>query len=482
MSQSLPKSNSHRPATRAGSVRSLGSVWRYLLVAALAALVVAGCGGVTAPDGEAAADDSAQVATIPQPTATPAPDAEAGTDAGPTVAPPEIAAPGPVATLSPMDRNMMYEAAPPMEIDPAKYYYATLKTNRGDIVVQLFADRAPNTVNNFVYLARQGFYDNTTFHRVIEGFMAQAGDPTGTGAGGPGYEFEDEFFPGLVFDQSGLLAMANRGPGTNGSQFFLTFGPTEWLNNMHTIFGKIIEGEDVLSQITRRDPESNPDAAADILYTVLIEETDASILPTPTPAPPTPTPTMTPTPYAPTTDEARPLAEVPVAERAGYFNTAPEMEIDPAQSYTASIVTSQGTMTATLFAAEAPLAVNNFVVLANLGFYDGMPISQVQPGDALVTGSPDNNPPSDVGYRLTAELGQVTTIDIGSITYIPMEQLPDGSIVSSGSLLLVALAAPPAEVAAQWPFFAQIVEGVEVLANLTTSDSIESITITSGAD
>jgi hypothetical protein len=119
--------------------------------------------------------------------------------------------------------------------------------------------------------------------------------------------------------------------------------------------------------------------------------------------------------------------------------------------------------------------------LANLGFYDGMPISQVQPGEALVTGSPDNNPPSDVGYRLAAELGQVLTIDMGAITYIPLEQLPDGTIISSGSLLLIALSQPPEGVAAQWPFFAQIVEGVEVLAALTTSDTLETITITESA-
>ncbi len=149
----------------------------------------------------------------------------------------------------------MYDAPPEMMIDPDAYYYATLRTEKGDIKVQLFADRAPNTVNNFVFLAREGFYDNTTFHRVIDGFMAQAGDPAATGAGGPGYLFEDEFFPGLEFDQSGLLAMANRGPGTNGSQFFITFSPTEWLNGGHTIFGKVIEGEDVLADITRIDPQ-----------------------------------------------------------------------------------------------------------------------------------------------------------------------------------------------------------------------------------
>lgn len=461
----------------------LNRIVRTALLMALAALMITACGGKTVPAAESGSE-SAQ-ATVASPlgeaTATPESPAAAASDAGPTVAPPEIAEPGPVATLQPIDRNMMYETAPEMEIDPAKYYYATLKTNRGDIKVQLFADRAPKTVNNFVYLARQGFYDNTLFHRVLDGFMAQTGDPTGTGAGGPGYEFEDEIYPGLAFDQSGLLAMANRGPGTNGSQFFITFGPTDWLNGMHTIFGKVIEGEEVLSKITRRDPQTDPTGPADLIYTIVIEESDTSILPTPTPSPPTPTPTMTPTPFAPAaaTDDTRPLAQVSPAERANYFNTAPEMVIDPTQPYTATIITTQGVMTATLFTVQAPIAVNNFVVLSNLGFFDGMPISQVQPGDSLVTGSPDNSPPSDVGYRLAAELGRLPTTDIGAITYIPVEQLEDGTILSSGSLLLVALVQPPDQATAQFPFFAQIVEGLDILPTLTTSDTIDSITIDS---
>ena len=123
--------------------------------------------------------------------------------------------------------------------------------------------------------------------------MAQAGDPTGTGAGGPGYQFEDEINEGLVFDRPNLLAMANAGPGTNGSQFFITFAPVDWLNGKHTIFGEVIEGTDVLPKLTRRDPSQNPDFLGDELISVTIEESDTSTLPTPLP------PTPTPTPYAP---------------------------------------------------------------------------------------------------------------------------------------------------------------------------------------
>jgi peptidylprolyl isomerase len=460
--------------------------------------LLAACSGSEAPAVEEAATPAAAVAATEEPPAesdgeaaveaataeaTPAP-ADDAVEEAPLVPPPDLAERGPVATIAPADRNMMYDTEPPMEIDPAQYYYATLLTEKGEIKVQLFADRAPKTVNNFVYLARQGYYDNTTFHRVLDGFMAQAGDPTGTGSGGPGYEFEDEIYPGLVFDQLGLLAMANRGPGTNGSQFFITFGPAEWLNGNHTIFGKVIEGEEILSQLTRRDPDAGPTEPGDEVYTILIEETDSSVLPTPTPSPPTPTPTATPTPFAPTSADAvgQSLAEMPAAERVNHFNTAPEMVIDTALQYTATITTSKGPLVVTLYDDAAPVAVNNFVVLAELGFYDQTPISQVQPNDSIVIGSPNNSPPADAGYRFPAELGALENADIGAISYIPMEQTADGSILSSSSLLLLALVQPPPQVTAQYPFFAQVVEGVDLLPQLTTSDTIESITITSDGE
>jgi cyclophilin family peptidyl-prolyl cis-trans isomerase len=151
---------------------------------------------------------------------------------------------------------MADQLAPPSgALDTGKSYTARFKTAKGDIVVELFADRAPRTVENFVNLARAGFYDGTTFHRVISGFMAQGGDPTGTGTGGPGYQFGDEFHPSLRHDGAGVLSMANAGPGTNGSQFFLTYGPTPHLDNKHSVFGKVTEGMDVLNSIRERDPQ-----------------------------------------------------------------------------------------------------------------------------------------------------------------------------------------------------------------------------------
>jgi cyclophilin family peptidyl-prolyl cis-trans isomerase len=162
-------------------------------------------------------------------------------------------------------------APPSGALDTSKAYAARFKTEKGDIVVELFADRAPRTVENFVNLARAGFYDGTTFHRVIGGFMAQGGDPTGTGTGGPGYEFDDEFHPSLRHDAAGILSMANAGPGTNGSQFFLTYGPTPHLDNKHSVFGRVTSGLDVLTSLRERDPQRDPQPG-DRIETIEITE------------------------------------------------------------------------------------------------------------------------------------------------------------------------------------------------------------------
>lgn len=165
-----------------------------------------------------------------------------------------------------------YESAPPMMIDTGKEYFATVKMeNRGEFVIQLYPDKAPITVNSFVFLANQGYFDGVTFHRVLDGFMAQTGDPTGTGRGGPGYLFENEDSD-LRFDKEGVVAMANAGRDTNGSQFFITFAPAEFLNGDYTIFGQVIEGMDVVNGITRRDPLENPSFNGDVIESITIAE------------------------------------------------------------------------------------------------------------------------------------------------------------------------------------------------------------------
>jgi len=168
--------------------------------------------------------------------------------------------------------SLTYDAYPPMTIDTSKEYLATVKMAKGgEFTIQLFPDKAPKTVNSFVFLARQGYFGGLTFHRVLEGFMAQGGDPTGTGTGGPGYQFENENSD-LTFDKPGVVAMANAGPDTNGSQFFITFGPTPQLNGGYTIFGQVIEGMDVVNAITLRNPEENPSFPGDAMESVTITE------------------------------------------------------------------------------------------------------------------------------------------------------------------------------------------------------------------
>jgi len=158
-----------------------------------------------------------------------------------------------------------WSTPPAMEIDLQKLYRVTFTTDRGVIVVELYPQYAPKTVNNFVFLTRQGFYDGVTFHRVIGDFMIQGGDPTGTGRGGPGYRFEDEFKGNPLKHETGVISMANAGPGTNGSQFFITHSPQPHLNGRHTVFGKVVEGQSVVNAIRQGDK----------MITVAVEETDA---------------------------------------------------------------------------------------------------------------------------------------------------------------------------------------------------------------
>jgi len=174
--------------------------------------------------------------------------------------------------IPPLVATKQYAYAPPMLIDTSKQYFATVRMAKGgEFVIQLYADKAPITVNSFVFLARQGYFDGVIFHRVLEGFMAQGGDPTGTGMGGPGYEFVNEDSD-LTFDKAGVVAMANAGRDTNGSQFFITFDPVERLNGGYTIFGQVISGMEVVNGITRRDPSQNPTFPGDAIESITITE------------------------------------------------------------------------------------------------------------------------------------------------------------------------------------------------------------------
>lgn len=165
-----------------------------------------------------------------------------------------------------------WSVPPEMSLDLKKKYSAILHTEKGDITIDLHADKVPGTVNNFVFLARQGFYDNTIFHRVIANFMVQGGDPTGTGTGGPGYRFNDEFDRSLRHDKAGVLSMANAGANTNGSQFFITHVPTPWLDGKHSVFGQVSQGLDVLMAIPPRDPNQTNSPAVHLISVTIIEQ------------------------------------------------------------------------------------------------------------------------------------------------------------------------------------------------------------------
>lgn len=170
-------------------------------------------------------------------------------------------------------QSWTYDAPPPMIIDPEKRYTATITTPRGEIVIRLLPEIAPQTVNNFVFLAREDFYDGLTWHRVIEGFMAQGGDPAGDGTGGPGYTIPDEFTSEILFDRPGLVAMARpNAPDSAGSQFFITTAPAEWLNGQYTIFGEVIEGQAIVDAIPLRDPATATDPGEEIIDITITEE------------------------------------------------------------------------------------------------------------------------------------------------------------------------------------------------------------------
>jgi peptidylprolyl isomerase len=169
-------------------------------------------------------------------------------------------------------KTLQWSAAPAMQIDASKSYVATLHTVKGDIVIELLPQAAPITVNNFVFLARQHYYDGVTFHRVLPGFVAQGGDPTGSGSGGPGYFIPNETSD-LTFDGPGVVAMANSGKDRNGSQFFITYAAQPALNGGYTIFGRVTSGMDVAQSLTPRNPQQDPNAPpGDKINSVTIEE------------------------------------------------------------------------------------------------------------------------------------------------------------------------------------------------------------------
>jgi len=300
-----------------------------------------------------------------------------------------------------------WDAPPEMKIDPAKFYLATIETKVGDINIELMPAEAPVTVNNFIFLAREKFYDGSSFHRVEKEVMAIGGKPLDGLYDGPGYTIPDEITEEMRFDEGGYVAMVKTDePDTAGSQFFITLGQTPWLNSIYTIFGKVVEGMDVVKNLKLVDPRIDTHKGTGIL-SVKISEPKESLLPEKKPF----------VPKAPELVDGRPLADLPIPEREYIYNTPPKMVIDPAKSYIARFNTTKGTIDVRLRPDINPVSVNNFVVLAKLGYWDNFPFTTVVRWRYAISGSPRAKPRSDIGYYIPWEDSPALPLHIGSLGY-----------------------------------------------------------------
>jgi peptidyl-prolyl cis-trans isomerase B (cyclophilin B) len=350
-----------------------------------------------------------------------------------------------------------------MSIEPGKIYVASIVTSKGNIVAELYTD-TPESVNNFVTLAQNGFYDGLTFHRVEPGFVIQGGDPKGDGSGNPGYTIPAEI---NHLHSKGALAWARTSDEVNperrssGSQFYITLDETAFLDGAYTVFGQVIEGIDVAEKI----------AVGDKIERIDISEAEVSRMPPPTP---------TPEPKAPVAEEGRPLAELPAEQRDNLYNTAPVTTLDPDKSYQATIKTSKGEVVIDLDAENYPATVGNFVLLSDLGFYDGLPIAYLEQGSYAVFGSPKSQPDSDIGYTLNLEgpasTGSATEVITGTVSMYPVAGSVAGEVKASGSQFLVWFV-QPVESGTPLVTFGTVSNGMDVLKELKAEDVVESITI-----
>lgn len=433
-----------------------------LALALVALLSLAACAPVTTPPVATSAPTEAATpialpATIEVVAVTP--------DARPTVPAPAVDGSRPLAALSPAERVERFSGPAAPYITSGSIYIATIVTDKGNIIAELYPD-VPESANNFVTLALNGFYDGLTFHRVEPGFVIQGGDPAGDGSGGPGYTIPAEI---NHTHPRGALAWARTGDQVNperrssGSQFYITTGDASFLDGAYTVFGFVIEGMDVVDQI----------AVGDVISRVDITTGTVSRLPTPAP---TPTPTPTPIPNPPVAQTGRPLAALPLEEREGIYNVPPEMTLDLTKTYQATIETDKGEIVIDLDAKTAPQTVNNFVLLANLGYYDGMPVAHTEAGTYMVTGSPASQPASDVGYPLQLEpLANASQIVTGTVSMYPV---PDaaGEVVASGSQFFISFMSMEGNTT-PLNIFGSVSSGLDVAEQLAIGDIIKRITI-----
>lgn len=390
--------------------------------------------------------------------------------AGPVPAP--VEGQRPLAAIPPGARADRFSGPAAKYIEDNTIYVATLVTDKGNIVAELYPD-APQGVNNFVTLALNGFYDGLKFHRVEPGFVIQGGDPLGTGMGGPGYTIPAEINHA---HPRGALAWARTGDDMNperassGSQFYITLAETPFLDGAYSVFGYVIEGMEVVDKI----------AVGDNIQRIDITTATTTKIPTPGPTntPTTvPTPTVTPTPFAPAVEEGRPLATVEVAKRDRYFNQPPAMTVDKTKKYEATIETDKGKIVMELDTSVSPATVNNFVTLADLGYYDGMPVAHVQEDTYIVFGSPKSEPDSDVGYTLPIEPDvEASKVITGTAAMYPVGD-EHGNPVASGSQFFIAFTAVP-EGSVPLNVLGKVTDGMDVALKLAIGDIVKTITIT----
>jgi len=404
-----------------------------------------------------AASQATVAPTLAASQATPAP------NSGPSVPVPPADGSRPLAQLPPAERADRFSGPAPMSVEPDKTYVATIVTSKGNIVAELYPD-TPESVNNFVTLAQNGFYDGLTFHRVEPGFVIQGGDPKGDGGGSPGYTIPAE----IKHNHSkGALAWARTSDEVNperrssGSQFYVTLAETAFLDGAYTVFGQVIEGMEVAEKI----------AVGDKIERIDISTAQVSRMPTPTP---------TPQPKAPMAEEGRPLAMLLAEQREKLYNTAPAITLDPTKSYQAIITTPKGDVVIDLDTKTMPATVGNFVLLANMGFYDRMPISYLQPDSYAVFGSPKSQPDSDIGYALDLEpsggTSPATPVITGTVSMYPVAAPASGAVKASGSQFFISFVQPP-DSGTPLNTFGKVASGLETLKGLKAGDVVESIKI-----
>jgi cyclophilin family peptidyl-prolyl cis-trans isomerase len=427
---------------------------RYLPLVILSAVVLAlaACAPMAQPAPSTTAPPAAEA------TATVSSEVPEGTQ--PVPAPPADGS-RPLAEIPPADRADAFSGPAAPYVKPNTVYVATIVTDKGNIVAELYQD-TPESLNNFVTLALNGFYDGLTFHRVEPDFVIQGGDPLGDGGGGPGYTIPGEF---AHTHPRGALAWARTGDEVNperrssGSQFYITLEETPFLDGAYSVFGYVLEGMDVAGQI----------AAGDVIQRIDIAEGGASQLPTPTP---------TPEPKPATLQDGRPLAAVAVAEREGYFNVPAEsVTLEEGKAYQATIKTPKGDIVIDLDSENAAATVNNLKLLADLGFYDGMPVSYVEPGAYAMFGSPAARPDSDVGYLLPLEeTASASEIITGTVAMYPIPVQASGELKASGSQFFIALTQLPSE-GTPLNVLGKITAGLDIVALLESGDAVESIMV-----